>query len=219
MGLKTQEQELKYYLKKKISNNTFLGLVKCNSKVKVDEKIIINDVHLSVKKNDNNLYTIEVLDSDVETLFISFGQVPLPPYIHRKPNKEDTTRYQTVFSSINGSSAAPTAGLHFDENLIKKMKSYGLKYVFCTLHIGLGTFNPIRCSNINDHKLHEELFNIPRKTIEEIESCRNRGGKVIAVGTTVLRALELYFIAKAIIQQINFIVQIFILSLVIILKL
>ena len=98
------------------------------------------------------------------------------------------------------------------------MKSYGLKYVFCTLHIGLGTFNPIRCSNINDHKLHEELFNIPRKTIEEIESCRNRGGKVIAVGTTVLRALE-SFLAKAIIQQINFIVQIFILSLVIILKL
>ena len=73
-----------------------------------------------LKKKDNNLYTIEVLGSDVETLFISFGQVPLPPYIHRKPNKEDTKRYQTVFSSINGSSAAPTAGLHFDENLIKK---------------------------------------------------------------------------------------------------
>ena len=192
-GLKETGARVEVLFEKKISNNIFLALVKCNSQIKIDEKIIINDVHLSVKKKDNNLYTLEVLGSNVETLFISFGQVPLPPYIHRKPSKEDTTRYQTVFSSINGSSAAPTAGLHFDENLIKKMKSYGLKYVFCTLHIGLGTFNPIRCSNINDHKLHEELFNIPRKTIEEIESCRNRGGKVIAVGTTVLRALESFF--------------------------
>ena len=74
--------------------------------------------------------------------------------------------------------------------LVKAAENDTGKYVFCTLHIGLGTFNPIRCSNINDHKLHEELLNIPRKTIEEIESCRNRGGKVIAVGTTVLRALE-----------------------------
>jgi len=126
----------------------------------------------------------------------SYGNTPLPPYINRKPTERDKDRYQTIYSSEIGSTAAPTAGLHFDEKVFSSMKSVGIQYCFCTLHIGLGTFSPIRTENINDYNIHSEFYSIPAETVEKISSCKKNHGRVIAVGTTVLRALESFYLNK-----------------------
>ena len=123
------------------------------------------------------------------------ANTPLPPYINRKPTESDKNRYQTIYSSEIGSTAAPTAGLHFDENLIS-MKSAGIQYCFCTLHIGFGTFSPIRTENINDYNIHSEFYSIPAETVEKISDCKKNHGRLLAVGTTVLRALESFYLNK-----------------------
>jgi len=122
-----------------------------------------------------------------------FGKVPLPPYIKRSKNlNEDKKNYQTVFADDKkiGSVAAPTAGLHFTKNLLKKIKSKGVKIEFITLHVGLGTFSPVKTNNIKEHKMHSEFLEITAKTLKVLESTKNFGGRVIAVGTTSCRALE-----------------------------
>lgn len=118
------------------------------------------------------------------------GTIPLPPYITRPANQEDCSRYQTVYGRYPGSVAAPTAGLHFDEELISKLQKAKIQSAFVTLHIGAGTFKPIRSEFITDHKMHKEVFYIPPETIRAIEETKIRGGKIVAVGTTALRALE-----------------------------
>ncbi len=118
------------------------------------------------------------------------GTVPLPPYIHREATEEDTKRYQTVFALQPGSVAAPTASLNFTESLQKDLEAKGVTIAYLTLHVGLGTFLPIRSDNIEDHKMHSEYFEIPHETIQAIQKAKTNGKKVIAIGTTVARTLE-----------------------------
>jgi S-adenosylmethionine:tRNA ribosyltransferase-isomerase len=125
----------------------------------------------------------------VNWLFRS-GVPPLPPYIKRETKAEDNIRYQTVFAKEPGSVAAPTAGLHFTEDLLKKLSRKGIRIAEVTLHVGYGTFSPIRTPDITDHQMHEEYFAVPKSTWEAIQSTRNSGHRVIAVGTTSLRSLE-----------------------------
>ena len=125
-----------------------------------------------------------------------YGQTPLPPYIKPvvSPTLDDriniTERYQTVYARETGSVAAPTAGLHFSEELLAQIKSQGISTAFVTLHVGLGTFQPLQTENIREHKIHTEEYFLPQKTIRAIRDCRARGGRVIAVGTTAARVLE-----------------------------
>ncbi len=131
-------------------------------------------------------------DQDLnETLRIS-GQVPLPPYITRKNGctPDDRTRYQTVYASETGAVAAPTAGLHFTEKLLGKIEQQGTLTGHITLHVGYGTFAPVRVEKITEHKIHEEYINIPEETVKKIEETKKRGGRIWAVGTTTVRALE-----------------------------
>ncbi len=116
------------------------------------------------------------------------GQMPLPPYIKEK--LEDKERYQTVYSKNLGSAAAPTAGLHFTEDLLSKIKAKGIEIVFVTLHVGLGTFRPVSDDKITDHKMHSEHYAISKETAEKINNTKKNGGKIIAVGTTSCRTLE-----------------------------
>ncbi len=116
------------------------------------------------------------------------GQMPLPPYITEK--LRDRNRYNTIYSRETGSSAAPTAGLHFTENVFSALRENGVETAFVTLHVGLGTFRPVKEENILEHKMHTEHFTIPPETAEKIKACRERGGRVVAVGTTTCRTLE-----------------------------
>ena len=118
------------------------------------------------------------------------GHVPLPPYIKREDSKDDTERYQTVYAREYGSAAAPTAGLHFTEELLENLREAGVESAFITLHVGPGTFLPVRSENLEDHKMHEESYNIDDDTACRVGKARAEGRKILAVGTTSLRAME-----------------------------
>ena len=119
-----------------------------------------------------------------------FGQIPLPPYITRPLNADDAERYQTVFSQVEGAVAAPTAGLHFDWPMLELIEQQGAQTATITLHVGAGTFQPVRVDDVSQHVMHAEFCEVSADVCAQIATCRQRGGRVIAVGTTVLRALE-----------------------------
>lgn len=129
---------------------------------------------------DNDKTFFEILDK--------IGQMPLPPYITKKLENKD--RYNTIYSNELGSAAAPTAGLHFTEELFEKLDKSGVERAYVTLHVGLGTFRPVKEENVLDHKMHSEHYTIPQTTVDKINECKKRGGRVIAVGTTSCRTLE-----------------------------
>ncbi len=118
------------------------------------------------------------------------GQLPLPPYIERTPDAQDAERYQTVYARTPGAVAAPTAGLHFDADMLAQLKARGVEFASVTLHVGAGTFQPVRAEFIKDHVMHAEWYQIPAETVAAIARTRARGGRVTAIGTTSLRALE-----------------------------
>lgn len=118
------------------------------------------------------------------------GKLPLPPYIQHSPDVVDETRYQTVFARHPGAVAAPTAGLHFDEDLLETLLRAGINTAYLTLHVGAGTFQPVRTEFIADHQMHSERYEVPDATVKAIEKTRQNGGRVVAVGTTALRTLE-----------------------------
>jgi len=121
----------------------------------------------------------------------SYGEMPLPPYIERSaPLKADRARYQTVFASQEGAVAAPTAGLHFSPEVLKRLRDKGVGLASLTLHVGAGTFLPVKTERIEDHVMHEEWYRIPEATLQSLQECRARGSRIVAVGTTSLRALE-----------------------------
>lgn len=122
-----------------------------------------------------------------------YGRVPLPPYIGREPVRDEGERYQTIYAARNGAVAAPTAGLHFTEEIMDSLRGKGVGMEMITLHVGPGTFQPVRVENVDDHSMHEEYFEIGKGASERINETRGRGGRVIAVGTTSVRALESSF--------------------------
>ncbi|MBK1681038.1 tRNA preQ1(34) S-adenosylmethionine ribosyltransferase-isomerase QueA [Rhodocyclus tenuis] len=129
-------------------------------------------------------------DADWWSLLDAHGRLPLPPYITHPAEAADDTRYQTVFARHPGAVAAPTAGLHFDEALLDELRAQGVDIAFLTLHVGAGTFQPVRVERIDEHRMHHERYAIPAATLAAIAATRARGGRVVAVGTTSLRALE-----------------------------
>jgi S-adenosylmethionine:tRNA ribosyltransferase-isomerase len=118
------------------------------------------------------------------------GRLPLPPYIQRTPDASDAARYQTVFAREPGAVAAPTAGLHFDEALLDALRARGVEFGHVTLHVGAGTFQPVRVDDLGEHRMHSEWLNVGARLVEQVRRTRARGGRVVAVGTTVVRALE-----------------------------
>ncbi|MGA9179166.1 MAG: tRNA preQ1(34) S-adenosylmethionine ribosyltransferase-isomerase QueA [Desulfobacterales bacterium] len=125
-----------------------------------------------------------------EQIIDRIGHVPLPPYIKRNDDKNDRTFYQTVYASQKGAVAAPTAGLHFSLSLMKKLKEKGVKIVALTLHVGYGTFLPVRVSDIRDHRIHSEWYSISKETADRINESKKKGHRIVAVGTTAVRTLE-----------------------------
>ena len=138
---------------------------------------------------DGPLYKFK-LSSDPYALMAQFGHVPLPPYITHEDSADDERRYQTVFAKTPGAVAAPTAALHFDETVLAQLEARGVQRASVTLHVGAGTFQPVKADNIADHVMHFERFEVPPATLQAVADCQARGGRVVAVGTTTVRALE-----------------------------
>ena len=138
---------------------------------------------------DGRFYEV-CFPENVFELLERFGELPLPPYIEHQPDSEDAQRYQTVVAKNPGAVAAPTAGLHFDEKILQQLKDLGVNLATITLHVGAGTFTPVREEDLTKHKMHHEWFSIPEASLQAIEETKKKGGRVIAVGTTSLRALE-----------------------------
>lgn len=138
---------------------------------------------------EDEFFKLQFPESVLE-LLDRHGSVPLPPYITHPADKEDEARYQTVYAEQPGAVAAPTAGLHFDEVMLDRLAAKGIDRSFITLHVGAGTFQPVRVAHISDHVMHAERYRVPADTLQKIRATRDRGGRVIAVGTTSVRALE-----------------------------
>lgn len=140
---------------------------------------------------EGDLFSLEFLGAEpVLEVLERIGHVPLPPYIDRADDLDDLSRYQTVFARQPGAVAAPTAGLHFDEAMLAGIAAKGVASAFVTLHVGSGTFQPVRAENLADHVMHREFYSVPSATVQAVRQARARGGRVIAVGTTAVRALE-----------------------------
>lgn len=153
--------------------------------------LVFGDARAEVTGRQDELYRLR-FDRPVMPLLETAGEVPLPPYIHRAdpPGPEDAERYQTVFARSPGSAAAPTAGLHFDAPLLAALAERGIGHCFVTLHVGAGTFAPVRSERIEDHRLHREWLEVTEEVCEAVAATRSRGGRVVAVGTTAVRSLE-----------------------------
>ncbi len=146
--------------------------------------------HCVVQGRADNLFELEFACANLFALLEHIGHIPLPPYITRADDESDLTRYQTVFAREAGAVAAPTAGLHFDGAMMDKIKNKGVSTAFVTLHVGSGTFQPVRVENLSEHVMHKEYFAVSEATVDAVRQARDRGGRAIAIGTTAVRALE-----------------------------
>lgn len=184
--------KIEFLLLKRLSIDTWELILRPGKKAKVGSRFVFGDGRLraeviEVKEDGNRIVRFE-FDGVWEEILDSLGEMPLPPYIKEK--LEDKNRYQTVYSKIEGSAAAPTAGLHFTDELIEKLREKGVKIAFVTLHVGLGTFRPVSAEKIEDHKMHTEFYQVSKKTADTINETRKQGGRIVCVGTTSVRTLE-----------------------------
>ncbi len=159
---------------------------------KPGSQITLDDgTEITVLGRDNEFYRLQFDNSQpLEKILLRAGRMPLPPYIRRDADIADDERYQTVFARHIGAVAAPTAGLHFDEPLLGRLRDRRIQFGHITLHVGAGTFQPMRADHVKDHRMHSEWLNVGAQLCQQIRQCRAAGGRVIAVGTTVVRALE-----------------------------
>ena len=207
IGHKSTGAKIEIFLLKPFGNkdsNNWDVLIKPSKRIKPDTVIKISD-ELSAKvikrMEENGEWLVELIydnDSNVLDVLHRNGNIPLPPYIERKLDNEDLKkldfeRYQTVYAEDEGSVAAPTAGLHFTKEILKKLEEKGIELCYITLNVGLGTFRPVQCENILDHKMHSESFEISEKAAEQITRAKKEGRKIVAVGTTTVRTLETAF--------------------------
>ena len=170
------------------------ALIKRSSRMSPGTKVIFGNGKLTAKvlgktETQGRLVQLEH-NGNLKDLLEEFGNPPLPPYIKREAENGDKERYQTIYAKKNGAVAAPTAGLHFTKSLFAKMEAKNIKTVELTLHVGLGTFQPVRVENIEKHELHSENIEITQEAAQQINKTRNSGGKIVAVGTTSVRSLE-----------------------------
>jgi len=190
-GEKPSGGKVEVLIEKIIDTNKALVMIKTSKKILVGLQILISkSIYLEVTAVKKKLFQVTLYNSNFTNLLDTFGHVPLPPYIKRKDEEKDVDRYQTTYAKNAGAIAAPTAGLHFTKEDFLKFKEKKIKYNFLTLHVGSGTFQPVKTKNIDEHEMHYENFNITEQLKEQILQTKKIGGRVIAIGTTSMRALE-----------------------------
>lgn len=191
-GQKPSGGKVEVMLERVISNQEIIAHIRTSKAIKIGMQIELpNDLIMEVSERLDNIFRLKILNEiDIYAYLEQYGNLPLPPYMHRQAVIEDENRYQTVYAQYNGSVAAPTAGLHFTPELLAQIKAKGVQITYVTLHVGSGTFKPVSVENIADHKMHSEVFEISAETIDLIKQTKQNNGSVIAVGTTSLRTLE-----------------------------
>ena len=192
-GQKTTGGLVEILVERVLDNQRILAQVRVSKPPRIGDKLLFPiDIELEVLGRQDHFYELRYNRTDRSVLEVieSIGQIPLPPYMHRSPDESDKERYQTIYAANKGSVAAPTAGLHFDQELIKNLRAKQVEMGYLTLHIGAGTFSPVRVENVTEHKMHTEYFEISEDLCAKINHTRAQGKRVIAVGTTSMRALE-----------------------------
>ncbi|ANZ22365.1 S-adenosylmethionine:tRNA ribosyltransferase-isomerase [Buchnera aphidicola (Diuraphis noxia)] len=194
-GYKESGGKIECLVERILSDQTILVTIKNSKYIKVGTHIFLgpnNQIKSSIIEYKNSFFKILFHKNNFTCIDIinRFGQIPLPPYIKRSISTLDINLYQTVYNKKTGSVAAPTAGLHFNVQLLENLDKKGVNIEYLTLHIGSGTFQPIRTMTIKDHVMHSELVEVSSLLIKKIQSCKKKGGRIIAVGTSTLRALE-----------------------------
>jgi S-adenosylmethionine:tRNA ribosyltransferase-isomerase len=189
-GHKPSGGKVEIMLERILPEHRILAHVNASKPLRADAPVqLAGGVTATYIGRHDDLFELE-LNSDPLTFFQLHGALPLPPYIDRAVDNVDAERYQTVYAKQLGAVAAPTAGLHFDAAMLERLQNLGVRSGYVTLHVGAGTFQPVRVDNLDDHKMHQEIVQVPHATCDAIESTRELGGRVIAVGTTVVRSLE-----------------------------
>lgn len=183
-------RELVLLEKHSFDNDWYTHRVLYRGKIHIGDELMIGKHIIEVVSLEDGGVAVVRSDTDLQQLANDFGETPLPPYLHRKATNDDVARYQTVWAQTAGSVAAPTASLNMTNQLLKKIQQKGVNIARVTLHVGLGTFLPIRVDRLEDHKMHKEYFNVPENTIRDIQEAKKNNHRVFALGTTVTRTLE-----------------------------
>jgi len=191
-GKKATGGKVEILVEKIIDDCVALCLCKSSKSPKPGTRLEFDSGHTAtVEGREDDLFIVRFnLQVPLLEYMQEHGSLPLPPYIERSVDTADSDRYQTVFASSTGAIAAPTAGLHFDAELLARCKAAGVETGFVTLHVGAGTFQPVRTDNMAEHKMHAEWLSVDQKVCDQISATKNRGGRVVAIGTTVVRSLE-----------------------------
>lgn len=191
-GQKASGGKLEVLVERLLDENRVLAHIRCSKSPKPGSEILLDgEVKATMVARHDALFELEFHgEKSVLTVLDEIGHMPLPPYIDRPDEDSDRERYQTVYNEKPGAVAAPTAGLHFDNEMMAQLKAKGVNFAFVTLHVGAGTFQPVKVDEIADHIMHAEYIEVPTEVVEQINQTKANGGKVIAVGTTSVRSLE-----------------------------
>ena len=183
--------QIEILLERMLNRHECLAQIRASKAPKPGGTIVLEDgSELQVVGREGGFFHLKAINSDLMELLNRLGHMPLPPYITRKDTDHDRQRYQTVYAETPGAVAAPTAGLHFDQQLLDHLEKAGIQSTTVTLHVGAGTFQPVRVEDIEDHQMHAEWLEVSQSACDAISATRQRGGRVIAVGTTAVRSLE-----------------------------
>ena len=189
-GRKDTGGEVEVLIERVLDAHRALAQVRASKPLKPGRRLVLGDVDAEVLDRRGEFFELRFAGDEVLRVLEAHGEVPLPPYVTHVAQHEDEARYQTVYARFPGAVAAPTAGLHFDDALLAKVRAQGVEIASLTLHVGAGTFQPVRVDDPSKHVMHSEWYSIPEATVDAIARARARKGRVIAVGTTALRALE-----------------------------
>lgn len=191
-GQKETGGKVEVLVERVLDNHHLLAHVRASKSPKAGARLILEQfINATMVEREGDLFKLRFEgNTGVLELLDQYGHMPLPPYIEREDETADQERYQTVYAKHAGAVAAPTAGLHFDQKMLDQLAEKGLKSAFVTLHVGAGTFQPVRVDDINDHHMHAEYIDVDASVVELIRQTKAQGGRVIAIGTTAVRSLE-----------------------------
>jgi S-adenosylmethionine:tRNA ribosyltransferase-isomerase len=189
-GRKQSGGKIELFVERALGAREALALIKASHPPATGSDVLVDDITITIQGREGELYRVR-FSQDIEAVLERFGAVPLPPYIRHAPDADDAERYQTVYAAMPGAVAAPTAGLHFEAKTFEDIRRRGATIAKLTLHVGFGTFQPLRTDVVEEHRMHRERYSIPEATFKAIA-----GKRVLAVGTTSLRALESHALKK-----------------------
>lgn len=196
-GQKSTGGKIEVLVERVLDDSSFLAQIRASKSPKKGAVLQLgtdkgDGFRVEMVAREGDLFKLQLIEQlqTVFKLLDVYGHMPLPPYVERADEKEDLQRYQTVYAKKKGAVAAPTAGLHFTDELLEQVREIGVNIAWVTLHVGAGTFQPVRVDNILDHKMHSEYVDVPAETVEKIKQTHAQGCRVIAVGTTAMRSLE-----------------------------